>query len=68
MMTSMRLADKAMVHQVHPVKIGAYVTASVISNTLLWTGRPKAAIAVRLLLPVQARWPYSRWLTLTRSL
>jgi hypothetical protein len=51
-MTSMRLADKAVVHQVHPVKIGADVTASVISNTLLWKGRPKPAITVRLLLPV----------------
>jgi hypothetical protein len=51
-MTSMRLADKAVVHQVHPAKIAADVTASVISNTLLWTGRPKSAIAVRALLPV----------------
>ena len=51
-MTSMRLADKAVVHQVHPAKIAADVTASVISNALLWTGRPKAAIAVRVLLPV----------------
>ena len=50
-MTSMRLADKAVVHQVHPAKIAADVTASVISNALLWTGRPKAAIAVRVLLP-----------------
>jgi hypothetical protein len=45
-MTSMWLADKAVVHQVHPVKIGADVTASVISNTLLWKGRPKPAITV----------------------
>jgi hypothetical protein len=52
MMASMRLADKAVVHQVHPAKIAADLTASVISNALLWTGRPKAAIAVRVLLPV----------------
>jgi hypothetical protein len=52
MMTSMRLADKAVVHQVHPAKIGADLTASVISNALLWNGRPKAAIAARVLLPV----------------
>ena len=51
-MTSMRLADKAVVHQVHPAKIGADLTASVISNALLWNGRPKAAIAARVLLPV----------------
>ncbi len=51
-MTSMRLADKAVVHQVHPAKIGADITASVISNALLWKGRPKAAITVRVLLPV----------------
>ena len=51
-MTSMRLADTAVVHQVHPVKIGADVTASVISNALLWKGRPKPAITVRVLLPV----------------
>jgi hypothetical protein len=35
-MASMRLADKMTVHQVHPAKIGADVTASVISKTLLW--------------------------------
>jgi hypothetical protein len=51
-MTSMRMADKAVVHQVHPAKIGADITASVISNALLWKGRPKAAITVRVLLPV----------------
>jgi hypothetical protein len=48
----MRLADKIRVHQVHPVKIGADITASVISNVLLWRGRPRAALAVRVLLPV----------------
>jgi len=51
MMTSMRPADKAVVHQVHPAKIGADLTASVISNALLWNGRPKAAMAARVLLP-----------------
>ena len=48
----MRLADKVVVHQVHPVKIGADVTASVVSNVLLWRARPKPALAVRVLLPV----------------
>ena len=47
-----QLADKMLVHQVHPAKIGADVTASVASNALLWKGRPKAALAVRVLLPV----------------
>ena len=48
----MRPAEKALVHQVHPAKIGTDVTASVISNALLWTGRPKAALAARAALPV----------------
>ena len=48
----MELADRVLVHQVHPAKIGADVTASVISNVLLWRARPKAAIAVRVLLPL----------------
>jgi len=48
----MRLADKVLVHQVHPAKIGADVTASMVSNVLLWKGRPRAAIAARILLSV----------------
>lgn len=48
----MQLADKVLVHQVHPAKITADVTASVVSNKLLWRGRPKAALAVRIVLPV----------------
>jgi hypothetical protein len=51
-MAGMRLADRVLVHQVHPAKIGADVTASVISNILLWQGRPKPALAARVLLPV----------------
>jgi hypothetical protein len=51
-MTGMRLADKVLVHQVHPVKIGADITASTVSNVLLWRGQPKAAVAVRILLSV----------------
>jgi len=47
----MRPAEKALVHQVHPAKIGMDVTASVISNILLWRGRPKAALAARAVLP-----------------
>jgi hypothetical protein len=51
-MAGMRLADEVLVHQVHPAKIGADVTASVLSNVLLWEGRPKAALIVRVVLPV----------------
>ena len=47
----MRPAEKALVHQVHPAKIGMDVTASVISNVLLWRGRPKAALAAWAVLP-----------------
>jgi hypothetical protein len=50
-MAVMQLADKILVHQVHPAKITADVTASVVSNTLLWQGRPKAALTVRVVLP-----------------
>jgi hypothetical protein len=47
----MRLAEGALIHQVQPAKIGADVTASVISNALLWNARPKAAVAIRCILP-----------------
>jgi len=48
----MRLADGAVIHQVHPAKIGADVTAAVVSNVLLWRERPTAAVAVRVIVPV----------------
>ena len=51
MTARMQPAVKALVHQVHPAKIGMDVTASVISNILLWRGRPKAALAARAVLP-----------------
>jgi hypothetical protein len=51
-MAGMRLADKILVHQVHPAKIAADVTASALSNILLWKARPKAALAVRAVLPM----------------
>ena len=34
----MRLDERVLVHQVHPVKLGADLTASVVSNTMLWRG------------------------------
>lgn len=50
-MAVMQRADKMLVRQVHPAKIGADVTASVVSNALLWQGQPKAALPVRIALP-----------------
>jgi len=47
----MQLAEKVLVHQVHPAKISADATASIVSSTLLWHGQPKAALAVRIMLP-----------------
>jgi hypothetical protein len=49
--TAMQLAGKVLVHQVHPVKIGVDVTASVASNILLWTAWPKTGLAVPMSLP-----------------
>jgi hypothetical protein len=51
-MAGLHLADKVLLHQAHPAKIAADVTASVVSDVLLWKARPKAALAVRVLLPV----------------
>jgi hypothetical protein len=51
-MAGMQLADKILVHQVHPAKLGADVTASLVSNVLLWKAQPKTAVAVRVLLSV----------------
>jgi hypothetical protein len=48
----MQFAEELLVHQVHPAKVGADVTASALSNVLLWRGRPKAALAVRVVLPL----------------
>ncbi|MGI9008445.1 MAG: hypothetical protein ACR2FU_20010 [Streptosporangiaceae bacterium] len=50
----MRFADGAVIHQVHPAKIGADVAASVLSDVLAWHGRPRAALAVRVVVPVAA--------------
>ncbi len=48
----MRAVEGALIHQVHPAKIGTDLTASIISNALLWNSCPKTAVAVRCLLPV----------------
>jgi hypothetical protein len=51
-MADMRMAEGALLHQVHPAKIGADLTASIISNVLLWRSRPVTAVAVRYVLPI----------------
>ena len=48
----MRLAEGALIHQVHAGKISADVASSIVSNVLLWRARPKAAVAVRCILPI----------------
>ena len=44
--------DAILVHQVHPVKLAFDITASLISNALLWQHRLVAGLASRYLLPV----------------
>ena len=51
-MIGMERAEGALLHQVHPAKIGADVAASLVSNLLLWQEHPKAAVAVRLAVPM----------------
>ncbi len=47
----MRLAEGALIHQVHPAKIGADAAAAVVSSVLLWRRRPGAGVAVRCVVP-----------------
>ena len=44
--------DALLVHQVHPVKLAFDITASLVSNWLLWQHRLVAGLASRYLLPV----------------
>ena len=44
--------DAVLLHQVHPLKLTADVSASMLSNVLLWRHRLGAGIAVRTLLPM----------------
>jgi hypothetical protein len=41
-----------LIHQVHPVKLGFDISASVISNVLLWQHHLRAGLLSRYLLPV----------------
>jgi hypothetical protein len=44
--------DAILVHQVHPVKLAFDISASVVSNVLLWQHRLGAGLVSRYLLPV----------------
>ena len=44
--------DAILVHQVHPVKLAFDITASLVSNALLWQHRLAAGLASRYILPV----------------
>ncbi len=44
--------DRILLHQVHPLKLAADISASLISNALLWQHRPVAGIVTRYALPV----------------
>ena len=44
--------QRILVHQVHPLKLAFDISASVISNTLLWKHQLVAGLALRYLLPV----------------
>lgn len=45
-------ANSVLVHQVHPVKLAFDISASVVSNVLLWRHRLRAGLVSRYLLPV----------------
>jgi hypothetical protein len=45
-------SESMLVHQVHPVKLAFDISASVISNALLWRHRLAAGLLSRYLLPV----------------
>lgn len=45
-------SDRVLLHQVHPVKLAADISASLMSNVLLWNHVAVAGIAIRLALPL----------------
>jgi hypothetical protein len=51
-MESTTPTDAVLLHQVHPVKLGFDLTASVVSNFLLWRHRLVSGVLTRYLLPV----------------
>lgn len=46
--------DDALVHQVHPVKMGTDIAAAIASTALLWRRRPLAGLLIRYLPPMAA--------------
>ncbi len=46
------MSEKVLLHQVHPAKLAADISASIISNALLWQHQLKAGILTRFLLPI----------------
>lgn len=52
MMVRVMTSRDLLVHQVHPVKLAADISASVVSLVLLWKGHRLAGIAVHFALPV----------------
>lgn len=46
------MVEGALLHQVHPAKMSADMTASLISDLLLWRERPVAALALRCAVPI----------------
>jgi hypothetical protein len=44
--------ERVLLHQVHPLKLVADISASVISNTLLWRHRLLAGLVTRYALPI----------------
>lgn len=45
-------ADTILIHQLHPLKLAADISASVVSNILLWQHRLGPALLARYLPPI----------------
>ncbi len=43
--------DEVLLHQIHPIKLAADISATAISTVLLWQGHNRAGMAVRYTLP-----------------
>ncbi len=50
-MLRLSLEQRVLIHQVHPAKLAVDISASVVSNVLLWRHRLVAGLAVRYLAP-----------------
>ena len=47
----MPIDEAVLLHQVHPIKLAADISASIASNSLLWQHRPHSGLLVRFILP-----------------